>query len=476
MKTDTLISDALAAFVAQARWSDIPASVRHRAKLLMLDAVGNAYASAGSEFAHKALAALSGLGRGDGVVIGMPERLALRDAVLMNGMLVHGLDYDDTYLPGSVHLTASCVPAALGMAAHARASGKELLVACLLGLEVAARLGAAGNGGFVKSGFHATSVLGTFACALVAGRVMQLNAAQLALAQGIALSTAAGNLQPMQDGSWTKRMHPGWSGVCGITAASLAQQGFIGPSQAYEGRFGLFPCFLGQHAGVADTSLVTSDLGQRWEFMRTSIKLYPACHQLHAFMNAATALAREHAFEVSQIESVRALITEAAVQLVCEPADAKRKPVSSYAAQFSLPYSIAASLARGRFGLQEIEASAYTDPQLLALAQKVAYEIDPRAGFPKYRSGEVVVRLQDGRVLSQRENIFPDEPAAEDAIVQKFSDNTRAPLGATRSADVRDAIMNIEDVADARTLAGLLAGAPRGAGGEAAAAAPVLTA
>src|SRR5688500_4727760 len=223
MKTDKLISDTLADFVARVQWSDLPESVRHRAKLLMLDAVGNAYASAGSEFAQKALAALSGLGCGESIVIGTPTRLALRDAVMMNGMLVHGLDYDDTYLPGSVHLTASSVPTALGVGAHAQSPGREMLIACVLGLEVDAVLGAAGNGAFVKAGFHATSVLGTFACSLVAGRLMQLSSSQLALAQGIALSTAAGNLQPMQDGSWTKRMHPGWSGVCGITAASLAQ-------------------------------------------------------------------------------------------------------------------------------------------------------------------------------------------------------------------------------------------------------------
>ena len=458
MKTDSPISDALAHFVAGVQWSDIPESARHRAQLLMLDAVGNAYASAGSDFAQKALAALSGLGRGESVVIGTPARLALRDAVMMNGMLVHGLDYDDTYLPGSVHLTASSVPTALGVAAHAQSSGREMLIACLLGLAVAARLGAAGTGAFVKAGFHATSVLGTFACSLVAGRLLRLGAAQLALAQGIALSTAAGNLQPMQDGSWTKRMHPGWSGVCGITAASLAQQGFIGPSQAYEGRFGLFPCFLGQHAGDADLSLVTSGLGERWEFARSSVKLYPACHQLHAFMNAATALAREHAFDPAQIESVRAPITEAAVQLVCEPVAAKRRPASSYAAQFSLPYAIAASLARGRFGLQEIEASAYTDPQLLALAQKVTYEIDPRAGFPKYRSGEVIVKMKDGRVLSKRENIFPDEPAAEDAISQKFIDNTRGALTPAQAQAVSDAIMNVENAESARALAELVGG------------------
>ena len=100
------LSDIFAGFVATQDGKAIPQEVRNSAKLLMLDAIGNAYAATRFEFAHKGLTALQGLSSGDARVIGMPARLALRDAILMNGMLVHGLDFDDTYLPGSAHLTA----------------------------------------------------------------------------------------------------------------------------------------------------------------------------------------------------------------------------------------------------------------------------------------------------------------------------------------------------------------------------------
>ena len=459
MNTTKLISDSFATFVSGQEWEAIPEAVRGRAKLLLLDAVGNAYAATRLEFAHKALTALRGLGSGDANVIGMPAQLALRDAVLMNGMLVHGLDFDDTYLPGSVHLTASCVPAALGIAAHVQASGKELLAALALGLEVGARLGAAGKGGFNKVGFHATNLAGTFACTMIAGRLMRLSHTQLMMAQGIALSTAAGTLQPIQDGSWTKRMHPGWAGASAVTAAALARQGFIGPSEAYEGRFGLFSCFLGEHAANADLSLATSDLAERWEFTRSSVKLYPACHQAHAFMNAAIKLRREHAVSAAKVDSVRALVAEVAVPLICEPVDAKRKPASSYAAQFSLYYGIACGLVRGRFGFEELEESSYSDPELLALAQKVNYEIDPKSGFPKSRSGEVIIRMKDGQEISRREDIGPDEPAAEEDVVAKFMNNTKAVLSPARAGNIRDMIMNIDRLPDARTLTHLLGGA-----------------
>jgi len=455
---DTL-SQVLARFAAGLEWEHIPPAVRERTKLLLIDAVGVAFASTRFDFARRTLSALQLMASGDSDVIGMPEKLALRDAALMNGILVHGLDYDDTYLPGSVHLTASSVPASLGVAAARGASGKDLLTACTLGLEVGARLGAAGRGGFLRSGFHATGIVGTFASTLAAGRLMRLDAAQLTLAQGIALSATSGTMQPMQDGSWTKRMHPGWAAASGITAATLAQQGFIGPSEAYEGRFGLFSCFLGPHAKDADVGILVNRLGEHWEFPRTSIKLFPACHQSHAFFNAALAIAREHEVRPADIESIRVRIAEPAVPLICEPLAAKRKPDSSYAAQFSLPYGVACCLTRRRFGLAELDEASYTDPALVALAHKVDYEIDPDSGFPKFRTGEVIVTTRDGKKLGRRESILPDEPAAAEAILDKFVDSASSAVSSERAHRVREMLLDIERLPDVRVLTRALSGA-----------------
>lgn len=458
MNDKQTLSEALSAFVADIDGERIPADVRQRAKMLLLDAVGVAFAATRFEFAQRALAGLRLMGTGASEVIGMPATLALRDAVLLNAVLVHGLDYDDTYLPGSVHLSASCVPTVLGVGAATGASGKDLLTACALGLEVGARLGAAGRGGFLRAGFHATSIVGTFACALAAGRLMNMTADQLTLAQGIALSMTSGNMQPMQDGSWTKRMHPGLSGASGIMAATMAQQGYNGPREAYEGRFGLFPCFLGEHAKDADLGLVRESLGEHWEFPRASIKLFPACHQSHAFFNAAIGLFREHRLRVEDIETIRVRIAEPAVPLICEPLAAKRKPESSYAAQFSLPYGVACCLTRGRFGLAELEQASYSNASLLALAQKVDYEIDPDSGFPKFRSGEVIVRMKDGRQLSRRENILPDEPAGDEAILDKFMDTAASVMSAARARRIRSAILDLERLENTRSLMHLLGG------------------
>jgi len=446
------IADALSKFAADLTYESVPPAVRGRAKHLLLDAIGIAFASGKYEFSRRALSGMQHFGEGDTDVIGLGARLPLRDAVLMNGMLVHGLDYDDTYLPGSIHLAAGNVPTALGVAAQAGASGRDLLTACIVGLEVGARLACASKGAFHLAGFHPTSVCAAFSSALVAGRLLGLTPPQLTMAQGIALSTAAGTVQPMQDGSWTKRMHPGWAGAGGITAACLARGGYTGPGAAYEGRFGFYNVYLGSRAQDADLKMVNADLGKAWEFPRTSIKLYPACHHIHAFLNAAITLKREHRIDPQAVQSVRTLVASTAIPLVCEPAVAKCKPASSYIAQFSLQYAIACCLSRGRFGLAEIEEDSFMDPELIALAHKIGYETDPHSGYPKFRSGEVIVTMEGGRDLRQRENILPDEPATDEAIVAKFMDNARMVMPASRAAEIRDMILAIDTEPSAQRI------------------------
>jgi len=257
-----LIAEQLAQFAGAMSSERIPAAVTARAKHLILDAVGIALASTTCDFAHRAMTAIAGLaGSGDAAVIGMPARLPLRDAALINGILVHGLDFDDTHSGGVIHATASVLPTVLAVATRQRASGREMLAAYVLGVEAAARLGAVAKGAFHQVGFHPTGLIGAFACTLAAGRLMGLGEKQLVMAQGLTLSAGSGSLEFLEDGAWNKRFHPGWAAVAGITAAALAQQGFVGAKRAYEGRFGLFASHLQSHFDPANLVLATAGLG-----------------------------------------------------------------------------------------------------------------------------------------------------------------------------------------------------------------------
>ena len=456
-----LISETLAQYVHQLRYEDIPAPVRERAKDLMLDAIGIAFASTKFDFADKALAGLAFFGGGTRAVIGMPARLALRDAAVMNGVLIHGLDYDDTHLEGVVHASASCFSCALGVAAEVTASGRDLITAYIAGLEVIARIGMVARGGLHLNGLHPTGTIAAFASSLIAGKLMGLDAEQLVMAQGNALSTcASSSRQYSREGAWTKRLHPGWGAAAGITAAAMARGGFVGPREVYEGEYGLYRTLVGTRYDDCDLSLATKDLGVVWETARVAIKPIPACHLVHACSDAAVALANAHAIKGSEVESIRALIPSQAVPIVCEPAAQRHRPVSSYAAQFSIYHAVAASLVRRKFGLAEMEPEVYNDPSILALGDKVTYEVDPKSEYPKYFSGEVVITMNDGRELRHREHInrgAADRPIVREDIVVKYLDNAQMAIPRARVEKIHDTVFAADEIT-ARALEAVLAG------------------
>ena len=448
------IAHTLAGFTASLSWDAIPAEVRARARHLILDAIGCGLAARRFDFAAVSLRAITELGgSGTHAVVGHAQRLPLRDAVLANGILMHGLDYDDTHSEGIVHLTVGVLPAALGVAAELDRPGRDLLVAYVAGVEAGARLGSVAKGGFHQVGFHPTGVIGAFASALAAGKLHGLDIEQLVNAQGVALSAASGSLEFLEDGSWTKRFHPGWNGVGGITAAMMAKHGFVAPAAAYEGRFGLFKSHLGPLDAQCDYARATQGLAKVWETLNVAVKPYPACHFVHAFADAALELKRK-GVEPSQVASITALVPAAVVKTVCEPVANKQRPANDYDARFSVPYAIAATLRAGKFGLAELEASALEDEATLALAAKVDYQVDPDSGFPKHYSGEIVVRLKDGRELRHREAInrgSADRPLTNAEVEAKFLQNAAYCVSAERANAICNAVLGLDD-APARVL------------------------
>jgi 2-methylcitrate dehydratase PrpD len=460
-RASPLIAEALAGFVGAFPADQNPAAVDAGAKHLVLDAVGIALASTTYDFAHRALTAIAGLaGAGESAVIGMPAKLPMRDAALMNGILIHGLDFDDTHTGGLIHATSSLLPTVLAVGARSRASGRDVLAAYILGVEAATRLGAVAKGAFHQVGFHPTGLIGAFACALAAGRLMGLSEQQLVMAQGIALSAGAGSMEFLEDGAWNKRFHPGWAAVSGITAAALAQQGFVGARRAYEGRFGLYASHLQAHFDPADLPLGTAELGKTWELLQVAVKPYPACHFVHACIDAALALVREQKLDPGEVDRVRALVPAEVVKTVCEPVANKRRPANSYDAQFSIPYVIAAALRRGRFTLGELEAETLGDPAILALAERVDYEIDPRSTFPRHYCGEVVVTTCSGATLRHREQVNrgnAERPLTAAAIIEKFHGNATRAVSTERAARVEQSVLALDDLSDVRVLADGLA-------------------
>jgi 2-methylcitrate dehydratase PrpD len=448
----TALAAQVGEFAARAELSDVPADVLERARHLILDAVGLAFASTAYGFPDVAHRALSAFGDGSHPVLGMPHRLTPRDAAVLNGVLIHGMDFDDTHIPAVTHVSAAALPAAISAAVSGGKTTGDLLLAYILGVEVSARVGIGGAGGFHDVGFHPTAVAGAFGAAVAAGKVLGLDAGGLAAAQGVVGSMSAGLLEFLADGAWTKRLHPGWAAMSGLTSASFAKAGWSGPSAVYEGRFGLY----NSHLAGRDTrpEAVGDGLGETWELLRTAVKPYPICHFIHAFADAVLTLRPQ--IGDTGIAEIRCAIHPVPGKVVCEPAEAKWVPRDEYDAKFSLPFVVAAALTRGRFGLAELEDDALGDAGILALAQNVRVSEDPDSAFPAAYSGAVEIELADGRVLRHREQVnrgHDQRPLTNDAIDAKFRE-TIGRVASDAAADrVRNAVLSLGDTTPAAEFA-----------------------
>jgi len=455
------IAQTLAGFVAGLDHASIPRAVRERAALHFLDSIGIALAASRLDYARRACAGLASLGGGEHVVIGMRTRLGLRDAVLMNGMLVHGLEYDDTAIRGRVHASAFCAPCALGVGAQVHASGRAVLTAYAAGLECSVRIGIGARGGFSRAGYNAVGVLGAFGSALVAGRLLGLDAAALTRAQGIALSTATGTREFTCDDSWTKRFEAGWPAASGIAAAALAQQGFRGPATAYDGKWGLFVTHLPEPAGADARAAVTASLGEAWEIERILIKLLPSCYFNHPVINSTLALVNGHDLAADGIHAIRVLVPEAAVDTVCEPRAVKLAPEDPATAQFSVYFAAAAAACLRGFPLEVYDDATLADPRIRALAQKVTWAIDPHPTFPAHYSGGVEITMADGRTFSAREDVnlgSVERPLAPGTIEDKFLANAMRAMPRESALALRETLLAIDEVDDIAAIAARLGG------------------
>jgi 2-methylcitrate dehydratase PrpD len=451
----------LAQFVAAMRLADVPQTVRDRARLFILDAVGVGLAAHRYPFGERTLAGAMALGgEGTGTVIGRRERLPPRDAALTNGVLLHGLDFDDTHLTAIIHPTVTCLPAALAVADATGASGADMLAAYIAGMECAIRIGASVKGGFHHTGFHATGIVSHFSAALVAGKLMGLDADALTRAQGIAASTASGVQVFLEEGAWTKRLHPGWGAVAGITAATLARSGFFGPTRAYEGRFGLFETHLQAHAGQVDLGRITAGLGTEWLLPDTSIKPYPICHFIHGAAEAAIRLHRSLRPTPAELVEIRVRIPKDTLPIVAEPVAVKTEPANDYDAKFSTQYVVATCLLKGRMGLAELSEEARTDAQVRALVRRVTVEADPQSGYPRYMSGGVNLATADGRrhdAYVPVNNGSGERALDADGIAEKFFASAELTVARAKAERIRDAILALETIPVAELAAALRA-------------------
>lgn len=441
-------SKKFANFITGLNFRDVPSEVVEKCKMYLLDTLGICFIASTMDFSRMIYQVVQEQG---GVtrctLIGFPKKSSPAYAVFLNGSLVHGLDFDDTHSGAIVHTSTVVVPPGLALGEVNGISGKDLITAMVGGYEVATRIGLAASGEFHKRGYHATPICGIFGAAATASKILGLTPVQISNTMGLCGSQSSGIQEFLNDGAWNKKIHPGWAAHGAVISVELARKGFIGTEKVFEGRFGLYNTHVGLENFNSDQ--LVSGLNTVWETLNISIKPYPCCHYLHAFIDSALFLKEKHKIRVEDISGVECLISAPQSEIVCKPIEMKQTPATPYGALFSLPFSVAMALVKGKPSGRDFLHVNIHDEGILDLSRRVNYSIDPNSDYPKHFPGEVRIRLKNGDMLEYRERFnrgCPENPLTREEVVQKFLDNVADILKRSRAEEVIEKILNLENV------------------------------
>jgi 2-methylcitrate dehydratase PrpD len=384
------VSETLARFVHACRWQDIPSEVRHEAKRSLLNFFSVALAACHDTTIERAASTFKPFSAGNhATIIGRGARTDILNAASLNAMSANVFDFDDTHIPTIIHPTAPVAPAVFALAETMPVTGPELLTAFLLGVEVTCRLGNAISPWHYSRGWHITSTCGVFGSAMAAGKLLGLQATQLAWALGSASSQAGGLVETL--GTMAKSVGVGNAARNGLLSALLAKNNFDGPARPLEGVRG-FLNVLGQEPDMAP---VTSNLGSRWEILNNTYKPYPCGVVLNPVIEACLALAAKAELAKASLAQIEA------IEIIGHPLLRQRtdRPAihTGRESQVSAQHAVAVSLTRGKAGIAEFSDEAVGEPALKALGAKVRFTDDPLYAVDAAR---IVINFRSAPALS----------------------------------------------------------------------------
>jgi len=427
------ITRALVEHVHAITYESLPEEAREKAKYFLLDFLGvtlRASEAASSRVFYNFTRKRAPRG-GPCTVIASSLRTDAPHAALANGGVGHAIEMDDVTTRSSLHPAVSVMPSTLAAAEAHNPDPRRVIAAIVAGYEVTNRVGNAVNPtSHYKRGFHPTGTCGTFAASATASKMLGLSLEAASNAFGIAGSQAAGSMQYLDNGAWTKRFHPGWAAHSGIIAAYLAQEGYTGPEDILGGATG----FLHGYSDAADPSLVADRLGGYWEICESAIKPHACCRYNHAAVDAVIRLCREHDIRAEEVRRVEVRVPETSVMVVIEPQAVKVDPQNVVDAQFSLQYAVAVALLRRRAGLEE-----YADDFLRSRVHaRIIDKIDCRGDaemekeFPD--KWQARVRIETGRGTFEAHQDHPKgdprNPLSWEELIERFHDLTGPVLDA----------------------------------------------
>ncbi len=450
---------ALAERYAHLEYAELPTTVVDRTLDFVLDtlgvAIGGQFLESSSMIAE--LVADMG-GKEESTVVG-GGRVPASLAALANATIAHGLELDDVDNASSLHPGTVIIPTAFAVGEAVSATGSEVITAIVAGYDAIIRIGrAAGSAYQYAKGFHPTATCGAFGAAVAASRLLHLDADRLANALGIAGSFAAGNLEYMANGAWTKRLQVGGSAQAGTLAALMAAKGFTGPVTILEGSRG----FLQSHSDHPDVASLTKGLAEPFAILDVSIKPFACCRYSQTPIDAVLELLDRQDIPGEQVARVDVGLVSPGIGIVAEPRAQKLDPQNSVDAQFSLPYAVAVALQRRAAFVDDFNDEAVWDPAVRRLMPLVFAHADQDldAHYPGKWPADVKVTMNDGdtyelRLMSCRGD--PDKPLSPSELQSKFRHLASAAMTPAQMDELLERIRAMGKLSDIRELTELFA-------------------
>jgi len=451
--SDNGLTRYVATFICEATPASLPADVVALGKKSILDGLGLALSGSvahSGEYVRRHLADLN-LAEGPATVIGSRLKVAPRFAAFANGVGIHADDYDDTQLAVAkdrvygllTHPTAPALPAALAMGEAKGASGRDVMLAYHLGVEVECKIAEAIHPRHYQTGFHATATCGTFAAAAASAKLMGLNLDQTLRALSIAGSQSAGLRENF--GTMTKPFHAGRSSESGVAAAQFAEYGWSATDKILEAPRGFFRAAGGGY----DEEAILNMLGAPWTFAMpgVSIKPHPSGSLTHPGMTEMLRLIRENKITAGDVERVRIGTNHNMPNALIH-----HRPTNELQAKFSMEFCMAILLIEGKAGLAEFTDAVVNRPDVKAMIERVDFVVDEEAeaaGYDKMTT-LIEITLKDGRKVSGRSDFgkgSPANPMSYEEVSDKFRETAGfASLGRDKIDDVIAMVSDLENL------------------------------
>ena len=450
-----LVAERIADFVLETNLNNVSAQVQEKAKQCFIDCMGCMLAGSREPAPELVLRYVRTMGgHPASSVVGLGYKTSPYQAAMINGVSAHVLDYDDVSASMTGHPSVVLLPAVLAAGEDKKISGKRVLEAYIVGVEVACAISRGLNPEHYSKGWHTTSSLGIFGATAAVGKIIGLNRRQLINAVGIAASEASG--LKVNFGTMTKSFHAGRAAAKGLQAAYLAAEGFTSSGAAFEGDSGFFKVTTGEY----DSEKILTTMGNPFEFEKPgiSIKPYTSCKGTHNGIDAMLLLAEQHGLRPQDVAKIECGVLPVAKDILIYP-----QPKTGLEAKFSMNFCVAVALTNRTVKMDDFTDDMVNNPAIRELAGKVEMQIDPELAQAGYFQGTwdtiVKVTTKDGRHYSKRVDHArgdPGNPLTEQEILSKYKECASKLLISKKVDESTVMLRNLTDIKNIQELLRIL--------------------